>query len=484
MAPIDRKGKGHYLYKVLIFTGSIEGKELIREIAQHYKSLGQYDIIYEEEKFIPSEVRGERRFRFYKFEFFDTQYKKLLQREYNKIIIAVKHKIKAFHILDQLVEDPFAIITFVNYWGEKRNFPSNVELIDVPQLVIHKLIDAIPGVPTVARDIGLGQGEIMEVEVPPGSQFVYKQAATIYNPRRARVALIYRRNKPIIPNRRIVILPHDRLLLVGNPNHLEILFRQIKEQIGSFPVPYGNNILLILDMANMERRDILTLLNSAFYLHKRLQNRKLFIRIINPTFNYSLTRIYSYHKDPTVDIYTYYDPDITYRDMLQRATKEDVGLILTSNRFFYRYSRDFFHLKIPVMKQGKWSLKNVKELVVFLQPNYLKEIIPVIFDLSFQLKKPLTFINGDPEHDYRQLKSYINHFIKIYGMKNVRFVDYHTNGVLELKKRNDCCLINPLHKPKWFKWSQILNPKIENAFVVLDHLNQFLLPVEGIEERV
>ncbi|MEO1941870.1 MAG: TrkA C-terminal domain-containing protein [Campylobacterales bacterium] len=481
MAPVDRKGKGNFLYQILIFSGSLEGKRLIEEIASHYKSLGQYDVIFEEEKFIPEWVRGERRFKFYKFEFFNTQYRQLLDREYNKIIIAVKHKMKAFHILEQLQKDPFAIITFVNYWGEELELPPNVELIDVSELIVHKLVDAIPGVPAVARDIGLGIGEIMEVEVPPGSQFVYKQAAGIYNPKRARVALIYRRNRPLLPNSRMVILPHDRLLLVGHPNHLEILFRQIKEQIGTFPVPFGNNLLLILDMVNMERREILGLLNSAFYLHKKLNNRKLLIRIINPTFSYSLTRIYNYYRDPLIDIYTFYDSSTTYEKLLKRAKQEDVGLILTTSKFFYRCSREFFNLKIPVFKEGEQSMKNCSELIALLQPGrYFRETIPVIFDISFQLEKPLTFVNGDPENDYRNLKSYINHFIKMYGMKNVKFLDLKVNGVLELRKTREACLINPLHKPKWSKWLQILNPRIENSFILLDHLNQFLIPVEEV----
>jgi hypothetical protein len=166
---------------------------------------------------------------------------------------------------------------------------------------------------------------------------------------------------------------------------------------------------------------------------------------------------------------------------LERAKQEDVGLILTTSKFFYRYSREFFQLKIPVFKEGEQSMKNCAQLIALLQPGrYFREIIPVIFDISFQLEKPLTFVNGDPENDYRNLKSYINHFIKMYGMKNVKFLDLKVNGVLELRKAREACLINPLHKPRWSKWLQILNPRIENSFILLDHLNQFLIPVEEV----
>jgi hypothetical protein len=345
-----------------------------------------------------------------------------------------------------------------------------------------RLVLSLPGVPMMAHDIGLGKGEIMEVEVPPGSQFVYKRAFSIYNPQKARVSLIYRKNKIILPDKNSVINPHDRLLLVGKPDHLEILFRQIKEQIGTFPVPFGNNILLIIDMAQMERGEILRMLNSALYLHKRLKNRKLLIRILHPSAHFDLTRIYRYYDASSIDIYTYYNPDISYPDLLEKVRNWDAGLLLTTNRYFYKYRRHLFQLRIPILKQGRWSLKSCDRLFVIMHDHGLKEVIPVIFDIAFQLGKKLIFIEGDPEQKYHSLKSYINHFVKIYGLSNVEFWETPTNVTWELKKKEEGCLIHPFLTYKLSKIAQIFNPKIEQSFIMLDNLSQFLIPVEGLNE--
>jgi|GEM_PF-2697911 len=483
MSNLDKKRERYALYKVLIFAGSYESKGLIEKIYHHYRSLGQYDVIYEEKRFLPDTIsKKDRRIRFYQFSFDGNGYRKLLNQEYNKIIIAVRHKIKALAILNRIY-DPFSLITFVDYWGLNLTPQSNWEIIDLRRLITQRLVLSLPGVPMMAHDVGLGQGEIMEVEVPVGSQFVYKRAHSIYNPQNARIGIIYRNEQIILPNRETIIHPHDQLLLVGKPEHLEILFRQIKEQIGTFPVPFGNNIMLIIDMLKMDRRTIVKLFNTAIYLHKNLRNRKMFIHIINPSHQFDLIkRIYKYYWTSSIDVHTHYSRRTHYLHLLEGAKSMDVGLLITTNRFFYRYSKHFWNLKIPVLKIGEKSVKQCKTLYVILHNRGLKEIIPVIFDLTFQLRKKLVFIEGDPEQNYDSLKGYINHFVKIYGVDNVEFQRSKSNTVWELKKVTGECLIHPFLTPKFSKIAQVFYPTIERSNIMANHLNQFLIPVEGINE--
>ena len=130
--------------------------------------------------------------------------------------------------------------------------------------------------------MGLRKGEILEVQVPASSSFKYKNVYLLNSENRNkwRIVAIYRNDNLILPTHMSEIEPYDRLLIVGQPNILKDVYKNIKKDVGMFPAPYGNNIYLLIDRAEMDRKEVSKLLKSAIYLQRKTKSKKLIIKII------------------------------------------------------------------------------------------------------------------------------------------------------------------------------------------------------------
>jgi len=156
----------------------------------------------------------------------------------------------------------------------------------------------------------------------------------------------------------------------------------------------------------------------------------------------------------------------------------NIGLFITNNKFFYKYSDLFFNLKIPVFKKGEESIKKCQGIKVLLQENEIKPIASVIFDLLFQLNKPITFIDGDPENKHTELIEYLINFAKLFEFKDVNIKKTKDNPIFEVNKDDYQCIITPFTKKPIPKILQILNPKMEYSYLFLNRFNQFIIPIK------
>ena len=459
--------------KILIFAGAGESKLLIKKLLG-YSNTHEFHIVYENKE-IKFDLKKENIF-FYKINFFAYElYKNLLFKDFNKIIIFIKQKEEAAFVLNK-VKFVKAPILFVKFWLNFENIPkiNNLEIVDIPEILTNKIIDFLPGVPLFARDIGLGNGEILEVEIPVFSPFAYKSPSYIEDRYPVKVAGLYRKKELRTINENTIILPNDKLLLIGKPNILKELFNQISKNIGSFPLSYGQNIYLILDMGTMDKYEISELLKSALFLHKKLKNKKLIIRIINPTINH---KIYKLFKFPNIDISTDYYTK-SYKDILLKDIEFlNIGLIITNNKYFYKYSKYFYKIKKPVFKQGNESIKKCSNLTIILHEKNIKKIATTIFNLSYQLGLTLKFLNADPENTHTDIVEYLKHLAKLFNFSNVEFSATKENPIKKLNKENNICLIEAVEKYPVHKLKQIFAPKIEYSYIMLNKHNQFLIPI-------
>lgn len=457
--------------KILIFAKASEAILLIKKISENFLNIGEFHIVHEDDE-IKNSFEKEN-LHFYKINFFAYElYKNLYYKDLNKIIIIVKNKKEAEFILKNSLDKKIPIL-FVKFWLDfdipKQN---NIEIIDLPKIITDKIIDFLPGVPLFARDIGLGIGEILEVEVPPQSPYAYLNPSKINN-EKVKVVAIYRNNKLKLINKNSLILPNDKLLLIGEPKELKEIFNKIKKNIGSFPQPFGQNIYLLIDMKDMNKKEIYSLLKSALFLHKKLKNKKLIIKIINPSIN---NQIYKLYKFENIEIFSDYF-ETSYSNALRTDIKKyNIGLIVTNNSFFYTYRTLFYKIKIPIFKKGETSIKKCKNIKVLLQEE-VKSIISIIFDIAFQVNKPLIFLEADPEKKHTNLSDNIINFSKLFNFKDVSIKETQNNPIFELKKEENSCIIVPFSKPAIPKIFQILNPKMEYNYLFLDKLNQFLIPI-------
>jgi len=467
------------LTKILIFAGAKESTLLLEKIYKNYLHLGEFHIIYEDDE-IKNGFGEKDNVIFYKISFFAYElYKNLLYKNFNKIIIFIKNKNEAQFVLKKakLTQTP---ILFVKFWMDfEEPHQNNIEILDVPEIITNKVIDSLPEVPLFARDIGLGEGEILEVEIPPHSPFIYKQL-NIFDRYGVKVAAIYRDNKLKLPESNSTILPYDKLILVGNPQTLQEIFTQIKQIKGAFPQPYGRNIYLILDMKNMEKEERSKLLKSALFLHRKLKNKKLIIKIINPTVkSYTL---YKLQKFENIDVYTEY-LKTEYKDvLLEDINKLSIGLVITSNRYFYKYSTIFYEIKKPILKIGEESIKKCKKLYTLLNDKYITKIAPTIFDLSYQLGLKVVFLSADPESENKEIIEYLQTLAKSFNFAQIEFEKREENPIIYLLKKENICIIDALNKKPKSKFLQIISPKIEDSYILLDKFAQFLIPIKEDNE--
>jgi len=111
----------------------------------------------------------------------------------------------------------------------------------------------------VAQGVGLGEGEIIEVEVLPNSSVIGRTLAEL-GPRRWLIGAVYRGKSLIVPHGDTVLRPDDRVLLIGDPRILPSIATLIRTGESEFPLQYGVHI------AGMYSEDIDDVLDEAAYL--------------------------------------------------------------------------------------------------------------------------------------------------------------------------------------------------------------------------
>ncbi len=94
-------------------------------------------------------------------------------------------------------------------------------------------------------NIGLGQGEIIEVSVMPTSILAGYPVGK-FTSRRWRIVAIFRGDKLILPRPKTVIKPGDRILIVGDPKILKYIAGLIKSGEPQFPLQFGMEEVVFL----------------------------------------------------------------------------------------------------------------------------------------------------------------------------------------------------------------------------------------------
>jgi len=170
----------------------------------------------------------------------------------------------------------------VNQWDDNHigKDNENTTIVHTNQLIAAHLYDQLPNVPLVAQNVGLGEGEIMEVHVPFGSSYAYRHIGSIVQTN-WKIAALYRDEKQILPSSATMIRPNDTLLLLGKPIVLNGVYNTINKRRGLFPEPFGKNAYLILDFRH-DKKDALLYLKQSIYLLEKLEDKDLFVRVLYP----------------------------------------------------------------------------------------------------------------------------------------------------------------------------------------------------------
>jgi hypothetical protein len=465
--------------KILIISSGTIGEHFIQRVIETYTSENIYYIVQMKEKRF--EDASPARFKFYEFDP-TSLYKlsNLLKMEFIEVIIAMDNQSDVEITIKNIrtVKKQLRVIV-LNQWNMKSE-AANVILVNAKEILASRLLDYLPNVPVIAQNVGMGEGEIMEVLVPFGSSFVYRHIGTIEQ-KNWRIVAIYRERKLVMPSRRRMIQPNDTLLLVGEPVVLKSVYKAIKRELGQFPEPFGANILLYIDMNIVNVNSIVNLVERALYAHQTFKH-DLVIKVVNPS-NIDILGYIKTLRDIDITIDIDYDSDNIREVFLSDINKHHVGLVIVSNEMFANYyvRRTLYDVHVPVLKLAKKNLFEVKDVVLILSGNRdLEKISATIFDISEQLNFNIELYNYMQEHQENR-EQVIEHFQNLATIfsKSIKIYQENENPIRKLKQKENFIQILPFtNKLTNRHIFSLFSTDSEKLYYKLDDFTQIFLPVQ------
>ncbi len=464
--------------KILIITDCTVGEKLIERTVETYSKDNIYYVVQTNQR--EYEGAGPDRFKFFNFDP-TSSYKlsNVLKMDFVQVMLVMGSRLDAIHTLENIRRDRQDLwVVMLDQWGLQID-DKNLLIVDVDDYLSVRLLDYMPNVPVIAQNVGLGEGEVMEVLVPFGSAYVYRHIGAVEQTK-WRIASLYRDNKLIIPTANTLIHPNDILLLVGEPSVLISIYRSIKRELGHFPAPYGINIYLYIDMSRDNLDTILSMVRKTVLLQEQLK-REIIIRIANPTNFDTISEIKELRgENITIDI-DYEQSDI---DKLLKSDKRkySIGLVITSKKLFsYTKVRSaLFNLHLPLLKIADAKLRSVKKAVVILsETEDIEKITTTVFDISSQLGWRVELLEYRQQHNqYRQqIEQYYNNIAPIFS-QSVNIIDTDENPLRELQKQDDFIHCLPFTESV-IKRSTLsyLYTDSQKLFFHLDDSHQLFIPV-------
>lgn len=470
--------------KILIILDGIVAKKLLQRIVESNTGDNNYDVIYMKDVIIP--IQKPSNFTFYKFD--PTSKSKLSvvldKNIHSEVLIALNSKDEMLSTIQIIREYKKNLqITILDYWGINIKDPM-VNIYKGIDVLANGMVEKLPNVPVLAQNIGLKQGEIMEIRVPFGSSYAYRTVGSIEQKEWSIFGLV--RNQKLIPiTSSLVLKPNDLILVIGKPTVLMNIYNVIGKTQGQFPMPFGSKIYLYLDLYLENETSVKKIVEEAKYLNKKLKNSLLIVSVTRPT-TVAIMNILKKELQnlPTVVLQIDYSNKGFHQIIKEDSRKYNIGLLmLTLAMFKNKQELDFLlEFKFPIYKSGKDDLKAAKKVAVLLNDNNsYEQISPMVFDIATQLKLKTTILEHDPIGQKDTQVNILNHYenlAKIFNEK-IEIITGTKNPIRELKKQKNILQILPL-KQKMFKNRFFIKFFYTNSDLVafdINKYNQILIPI-------
>lgn len=465
--------------KILIVSDGPIGQHYIERVIGTYTSENLYYIVQAQEHLF--EGYNPARFKFFQFD--PTSFYKianLLKMDFWQVMLVIENQTD----LEQTIKNirsykPSIRIIALDLWNAKSP-EDDIEWVNVQELIAANLIDYLPNIPVLAKNIGLGSGEIMEVLVPFGSSFVYRHIGSIEQ-KNWKIAAIYRNRSLIIPSDTKMIQPNDTLVLVGDPAVLRSIYRAIKRELGQFPAPFGSRLYLYIDMAIEKKASIMPLVRRSIYIQKKL-HQTLVIKVVNPS-DINILRMIKASAQGSVEIEICYDSHTDEEVVLSDIKKYHIGLFLVSGTAFAIKSirSKLFAGNVPVLKLADRSFSTLKESVVVLsREGHLENISTTIFDVSSQFGfnlELIDYVNEEGDHK-QEVIEYFNNLSAIFS-KSIRITHEELNPLRQLCGRENFLHVLPFTSKMFVsRLDTFLSTDPEVLYRKLDRYHQLFIPTQ------
>lgn len=404
------------------------------------------------------------------------------ERDFSMVFIVMKEQEESLYAFKNIrMIEPKLLVVFLSKWDNLTLDDDNLSVLNVNEIVAGNLYEKLPNVPIIAQNIGFGRGEIMEILVPFGSSFAYRHLGAISH-RKWRIVAIYRKGKQLFPNNATMLLPNDRLIVIGNPIVLEEVYKRINKRQGVFPEPFGKNLYLIVNM-NQKKEDILLQINEAIFLSNQLSKTKLFIRLIEICDMETIDEVRSL-ATPNIFISVTYNPSDVFTDIDYDVSQYDIGLFLISNQQFFKrnFKKYLYGLMRPIYIFGDKSLYNIEKAVILMgQDAEMESLSTSVFDFSESLGLKLSLCDYNPEGDFEESEHIVEHYESLSRLYNFKInIDKkRVNPIRELIKHEDILHIEPFTKKA--SNGSLINyfyTELSHYFLSIKKHPQLLIPVD------
>ncbi|GHV06244.1 potassium transporter TrkA [Campylobacterota bacterium] len=465
--------------KLMIIADGDVARRFVNRVCDTYSDVNLFDIIYYNDSIEPNDAIH---CRFHKFD--PTSFTKLeavFSHQIYTAYIVMREKIDIEAVYQNLRILGRDLMIYVLDDGnlELKDSDEHLRRIKSGDLLANRLMTVVPNIPVSAQYVGLGQGEIIEAKVPFGSSFAYRHIGSIEQ-KKWQIAAIYRNEELILPSSAFLLRPGDNIVLVGQPSILKNIYKAIKIESGQFPAPFGRNIYLILDLSK-KRLNAADEIDAAISLHKRIKNKVLFIKVLNPDHLELLEKLRTISNgDIMVDI-SYKQFDFK-RDLTSELARLNVGLVVVSDEVFsHRHNREIlFNTRRAIWKLGVDSVKELRKAGLLLTANPdLEQIGSAMFDLSAQLSLSILIFPSrvDPEGEEPVLEHFEN--LSQVHTRAIKICNGEENPIFALRKEVGALLFFPFDRTMIERSVfDLLRPRnSERLWAVVANRHQLFIPV-------
>ncbi len=469
--------------KILVILDGIIAKNLMQRIVESNTGENYYDIVYVNDAIVPQQKLSN--FTFYKFD--PTSKSKLAmvldKNIHYEVLIVLNSKDEMLSVIENIKSHKHNLqINILDYWNLEIDDPY-INIYKGIEVLANGMVERLPNIPVVAQNIGLRHGEIMEIRIPFGSSYAYRYIGSIEQ-KNWRIFALYRNEKLEDLKPSLILKPNDTILVIGEPKVLMQVYSAIGKTRGQFPMPFGHNLYLYLDLYLMENKRVEKAVYEAKYLHKYLKNKKLIIRITRPTTVEIMDFIkLEFYKDESVEIIIdYYNLGFSKIRRMD-FKKLDIGLMIFTNEMFKNkeIASELINSKVPLLKLGKKLIDSTKNTLIILNDTKsYEQISPIVFDVSSQLKTKTKIFDMDPVgvEDKSKILDHFENLSKIFSQK-IEVLSCEKNPIRQLKKEENILQILPLKKSmfqKRFSWNFLYTNSDLISFDMAEY-NQLLIPI-------
>lgn len=465
--------------KILIVSDGAIGRHFIERVIGTYTSENLYYVVHTQENGFDG--YNPARFKFFQFDP-TSLYKitNLLKMDFWQVILIIENASDLDHTIKNIRSfKPSPRIIAMDLWNAQSP-DDDIEWVNMQELIAANLIDYLPNIPVLAKNIGLGSGEIMEVLVPFGSSFVYRHIGSIEQ-KNWKIAAIYRNRQLIIPSDNKMIQPNDTLVLVGDPSVLRSIYRAIKRELGQFPAPFGSKLYLYIDMTIEKKESIMALVRRSIYIQKKL-NQPLIIKVVNPG-DIDVLRMVKASAQGNAVVEICYNTHPDEGNILDDIKKYHIGLFMVSHTAFSMKSirKKLYAGNVPVLKLAERSFSSLRESVVILsEEGYIENISTTIFDVSSQFGFNLELIDYLHEEDGRkgEIIEHFNNLSAIFS-KSIQVIEQEENPIQTLRERENFLHVLPFTSKMFTsRLNACLSTDPEVLYRKLDRYHQLFIPTQ------